>query len=297
MTVRVSYAGWSPYAVAMSARSPLVTVAQLAAALESEPPPTVLDVRWSLGAPSQRPAYDEGHVPTARWVEFEAALSGEPGEQGRHPMPDRTTFEAAMRAVGVDDDRPVIVYDAANSLAASRLWWLLTAYGHPDVRVLDGGYAAWLAAGGEVSRDEPDPAQGSFRAEDEPAGLIGADGAAEHARHGLLLDARPADRFAGRNETIDPVAGHIPGARSLPALANVDETGHFLPGDDLAMRFTAAGVVPDGPVGVYCGSGVQATHLALALDVAGLHPRTGVYVGSWSHWITDPQRPVEAANG
>ena len=118
--------------------------------------------------------------------------------------------------------------------------------------------------------------------------------AADVAATKLLLDARPADRFAGQNETVDPVPGHIPGAVSAPALANLTPSGEFLSSDDLAMRFTALGIRPDSEVGVYCGSGVQATHLALALEASGIHPQTSVYIGSWSHWITDPERPVES---
>lgn len=275
------------------ARSPLVTAAQLQDALaDPASAPTLLDTRWRLGAPSQRPSYEQGHLPGAVWVEFEEVAASAPGDGGRHPMPDREDFEAAMRAAGVADEHPVVVYDDANSLAASRIWWLLRAFGHPDVRVLDGGYAAWLAAGGETTTDEPAPAPGDFIAEDEANNLLGPDDAEEYAARHLLLDARPRTRYHGREETIDPVAGHIPGAASMPALANVTEDGRFLPADDLALRFTAAGVQPDGVVGVYCGSGVQATHLALAMEAAGLHPQTGVYIGSWSHWITDPDRPI-----
>lgn len=280
----------------MSRRYPLISVAHLRAELaDPESAPTLLDVRWALGQPSQRDGYEAGHLPGARWVEFEEALSGEPGAGGRHPMPAPEQVQAAMRAAGVDDERPVVVYDAGNSLAASRLWFVLTAYGHPDVRVLDGGFAAWRAEGGEIETQRSEVEPGNFIAEPSPARVIDAADAAEYAAHHLLLDARPADRFAGENETVDPVAGHIPGARSMPALANVGEDGRFLPADDLAMRFTAAGVGPGAQVGVYCGSGVQAAHLALAMEVAGLRPETAVYVGSWSDWITDPDRPVETA--
>ena len=270
--------------------SPLLTAQALADRLSDV---TVLDVRWQLGRPSRRSAYDEGHIPGAAWVEFEEALSGEPGIGGRHPMPARAVFETAMRDADVRNDRPVVVYDDANSLAASRCWWLLQYFGKEDVQVLDGGFASWQAAGLPVSTQSPDPAVGDLVATEPEAALLDAEGAAEMAERALLLDARPADRFAGQNETIDPVAGHIPGAVSAPALANVTEDGRFLDPDDLALRFTALGVRPDSEVGVYCGSGVQATHLALALQASGIHPRTGVYVGSWSNWITDPDRPVE----
>ena len=269
---------------------PLIIPAALAPILDSV---TIIDTRWQMGEQTRRPAYQAGHLPGAHWVEFEGVMADTPGPDGRHPMPQREVFAAAMRAAGVDNDRPVVVYDDGNSLAASRCWWLLKYFGKEDVQVLDGGFAAWRAAGLPVSTDEPEPVAGDFYPTDPGAALLDADGAAELAANKLLLDARPADRFAGRNETVDPVAGHIPGAVSAPALANLTPSGEFLPSDDLAMRFTALGIRPDTEVGVYCGSGVQATHLALALEASGIHPQTSVYIGSWSHWITDPDRAVE----
>ncbi len=277
------------------AHSPLIAASDLAERLRDAPDGvTLLDVRWVLGGPSQRPAYDEGHLPGAAWVEFEEALTAAPGPGGRHPLPDEATFGAAMRAAGVRADRPVVAYDAANSLAASRLWWLLRYYGKDDVRVLDGGLRAWQEAGHPLETAAPDVAEGDFDPAARPEMLLDADEAARYADRQILLDARPADRYAGRHETMDPVAGHIPGARSAPALINVDETGRFLPAAHLADRFAEQGVADGVAVGTYCGSGVQAAHLALALEVSGLHPRTAVYVGSWSHWITDPERPVAA---
>lgn len=274
---------------------PLVDVATLHEWVTADRPgPTLLDVRWSLGMPSLRPSYDEGHLPGAAWVEFEQACSGTPHPRqrgGRHPMPDLAIFEAAMRAAGVCNERPVVIYDQANSLAASRCWWLLQYFGKEDVQVLDGGLTAWSAAGLNITTDIP-TAQGDFVATPGHVALVDADAAAEYADRSTLLDARPATRFLGRGETIDPVAGHIPGARSVPALENVHPDGRFLSPDDLAMRFTADGIRPESQVATYCGSGVQATHLALALEVSGIHPQTAVYIGSWSDWITDPDRPV-----
>lgn len=273
---------------------PLVSVQRLAQVLdEGRRNPVLIDTRWQLGAPSQRAAYDQAHLPGAQWVEFEDALSGSPGEGGRHPMPDPTVFERAMQQAGVTDQRPVVIYDAGNSLAASRAWWLLKHFGHTDVHVLDGGLAAWQAAGHPVTSEVESVPAGDFVATPGCTPVLNADEAADLAYRRILLDARPADRFRGENETVDPVAGHIPGAVSMPALANLSDDGRFLSPDDLAMRFTAAGVQPDSEVGVYCGSGVQAAHLALALEASGIQPRTALYVGSWSHWITDPERPVE----
>lgn len=206
-------------------------------------------------------------------------------------MPDLAAFESAMQLVGVFNDRPVVVYDQANSLAASRCWWLLRYFGKEDVQVLDGGFDAWIGAGHKVEVDTS-PTPGDFVATPGHEALLNAETAVEYVDGGVLLDARPALRFAGQGETIDPVAGHIPGAVSSPALQNVHEDGRFLAPDDLAMRFTTQGVRPETQVATYCGSGVQATHLALALEASGIHPRTGVYVGSWSDWITDPERPT-----
>jgi thiosulfate/3-mercaptopyruvate sulfurtransferase len=269
---------------------PLITPADLSELRDSV---TLLDTRWQLGQPSRRTAYDAGHLPGAAWVEFEGVMASAPGDAGRHPMPEPEVFVAAMRAAGVRKDRPVVVYDDGNSLAASRCWWLLRYFGKDDAQVLDGGFAAWAAAGLPLSTSVVEPAAGDFDAAESRAGLLDADDAAGFAKDKLLLDGRPADRFAGHHETIDPVAGHIPGAVSAPALANLTESGAFLPAEELAAKFTAVGIRPDSEVGVYCGSGIQATHLALALEASGIRPRTSVYVGSWSHWVADPSRPVE----
>lgn len=253
----------------------------------------MVDVSWRLGAPSQREEYDREHLPGAAWVEFEEALSGEPGDRGRHPLPDVGVFAEAMRAAGVRNDRHVVAYDRENGLAAARLWWLLTHAGHECVQVLDGGMRRWTALGYALSSDRVDPPRGDFVATPPQREVLDADGAAEYAERHLLIDARPSDRFRGENETIDPVAGHIPGAVNLPALANLQDDGTFLHPDDLAVHLTRVGVRPDASVGVYCGSGVQAMHTALALEASQIGARPAVYVGSWSHWITDPERPVE----
>lgn len=270
---------------------PLLDPAGLEAWVEQ--PPVLLDVRWQLGGPDQRPVYEAGHLPGAAYVDLETALADPPGAGGRHPMPSTEAFEAAMRAAGVSGDSAVVVYDAGNSLAASRCWWLLRYFGHQDVRVLDGGYAAWSAAGLPVEAGPSPQRDGDFVAGAGAMWLLTAEDAGELARTGLLLDGRPEPRFHGRQETMDPVAGHIPGAVSSPALANLRPDGRFLDPDDLALRFTALGLETHDEVGVYCGSGVQAAHLALAIEASGVQSAAGVYIGSWSEWITDPDRPVE----
>ena len=253
---------------------------------------TVLDVRWRLGGPPGRELYDAAHIPGAAFVDLDLDLAAPPGEGGRHPMPAAADFEQAMRRAGVSDERPVVVYDDADSTAAARAWWLLRYFGHPSVLVLDGGFRAWTAAGYPV---EP-PSQayhgaiGDFTARPGHLDLLDADGAASVARSGLLLDARAGERFRGEAEHVDPVAGHIPGAVSAPTAENVNPDGTFRSPSDLAARFTALGANGDRPVAAYCGSGVTAAHEVLALTLAGIP--AALYVGSWSNWITDPARPI-----
>jgi thiosulfate/3-mercaptopyruvate sulfurtransferase len=271
--------------------APLISVAELVEMLDSAAArPSILDVRWSLGGPSGRDEYDRGHIPGAVFVDLDTQLADPPGARGRHPLPDAGKFGHAMRAAGVDLDRPVVVYDANTSMAAARGWWVLRYFGHPDVKVLDGGYAAWAAAGNPVSSETPRVSPGDFVPKPGGMPMLDARGAAETARRGVLLDARASERFRGEQEPIDPVAGHIPGARSLPTTGNVDARGRFLTSGVLRERFGQAGVSDGMSVGAYCGSGVNAAHEVLALEVAGFPAL--LYVGSWSDWITDPGRPV-----
>ena len=226
-------------------------------------------------------------------------------------MPAVETFTAAMRSAGVTMSRPVVAYDDWLSLPASRVWWMLRHLGFLDVRVLDGGIAAWIAAGHPTESGPHTPGVGDFSPSSPGFGrLLDATAAATYAARHVLLDARTADRFRGENETIDSVAGHIPGAISAPALDTVDPNGRFLSADQLAGRFrergfegTAGAAQATGAaeadataeartVGTYCGSGVQATHLALALSIAGITDEADVYIGSWSEWITSPDRPI-----
>jgi thiosulfate/3-mercaptopyruvate sulfurtransferase len=279
----------------MTLVTPLVGVAELQAALAGpdDRRPTLLDVRWALGSTTGAAEHQAAHIPGAAFVDLDDALSGPvlpDGHGGRHPVPDTEHFARAMRAAGVRADRPVVCYDAGSSLGASRAWWMLTFFGKPDVRVLDGGLTAWEEAGLPTESGEVHPEPGTFLPRAGGRRLLDADGAAGHP---LLLDARPADRYRGENETIDPVAGHIPGARSAPALDNLRPDGRFLPPVSLAERMAAVGVRPGDDVAVYCGSGVQAAHTALALQVAGVTDDAAVYVGSWSDWVSDRTRPVE----
>ena len=255
---------------------------------------TLLDVRWELGWESGagREHYLDGHIPGAAFIDLETALAGPPGEGGRHPIPAAGDFEEAMRAAGVSGERPVIVYDGGNSVAAARAWWLLRYFGHPGVFVLDGGFSGWLAAGLAIERDATSPTPGDFVASAGGMPLLDAAGAARLVGGGgVLLDARATERFRGESEPIDPVAGHIPGAVNLPSPALLDATGRFLDPVALQEVFAGAGVADGVPAGAYCGSGVTAAHEVLALEVAGF-AGAALYVGSWSEWIRDPSRPV-----
>ncbi|MFI1016488.1 sulfurtransferase [Streptomyces sp. NPDC020965] len=268
--------------------NPIISANGLADALAGPHPPILLDVRYRLGGPHGRPEYDAGHLPGAVFVDLDAELAAPPGSGGRHPLPDPEVFGAAMRRAGVSAGTPVVVYDAAQGWGAARAWWLLRWTGHRDVRVLDGGFAAWT---GPLETATPAPEEGDFKPVPGALPLLTADTAADLARSGLLLDARAADRYRGEVEPIDAVAGHIPGAVSAPTTENLDQSGRFLPPERLAARFAALGAGDgSGVVGVYCGSGVSAAQQAIALELAGFTP--ALYAGSWSEWSRDSSRPV-----
>ena len=268
----------------------LVTADALAQRLSSV---RLLDVRWTITAPDGRPAYRAGHIPGAVYVDLDTELSNHSVRgQGRHPLPSPTALQNAARRWGVHDGDPVVVYDDWNGQAAARAWWLLRAAGVADVRILDGGWAAWQRAGLPVETGEVTPAPGTVTIADLD-GLPGADTnsvaqQADSDAH-LLLDARAAARYRGDEEPLDARAGHIPGAVSAPTAANLNADGTFLPAAELAARFTALGA-DRVPVTVYCGSGVTATHQIAALAIAGID--AALYPGSWSAWSADPDRPV-----
>jgi thiosulfate/3-mercaptopyruvate sulfurtransferase len=269
---------------------PLVSAPRLAAELAGPGAPTVLDCRWQLAGGADRAGYDLGHLPGAVFVDLDRDLSGPPeGPGGRHPLPDPPLFQAAMRRAGVGAARPVVAYDQGEPGGAARAWWLLGWFGHPDARVLDGGLPAWVAAGLPLATGVPDPAPGDFSARPGGRWLVDAAGAARLAADGVLLDARAPARYQGLEEPVDPVAGHVPGARNLPMASLVGEHG-LAPPAAVRRAAAAAGIRPGTPVGAYCGSGVVAAHLVLALETAGVP--AALYAGSWSDWVTDPSRPV-----
>ncbi|MFB6712502.1 sulfurtransferase [Streptomyces sp. NPDC056237] len=266
---------------------PIITASEYVSESAGPRPPVLLDVRWQLGGPHGRPDYEAGHIPGAVFVDLDAELAGPAGTGGRHPLPDPEEFGAVMRRAGVSRDTPVVVYDGGQGWAAARAWWLLRWTGHEDVRVLDGGLAAWK---GDLQKEAPIPAEGDFRPVPGALPLLDADGAAALARTGLLLDARAAERYRGDVEPIDRVGGHIPGAVSAPTSENVRDDGRFLPVRSLAARFEGLGADRAPEVGVYCGSGVSGAHEVLALAVAGIP--AALYAGSWSEWSADESRPV-----
>ncbi|ALG07950.1 sulfurtransferase [Kibdelosporangium phytohabitans] len=274
----------------------LVSTSELADLLKNSPPPVLLDVRWALGGPPGRESYMAGHVPGAVFVDLDAELAAPPGAGGRHPLPDPGDLREVLRAAGVGNESAVVVYDGGNGSVAARAWWLLRWAGHSNVAVLDGGYAAWQGEGRAVTTEVPQPQRGDI--EVRPGGMptIDADGAAGLARSGVLLDARAPERYRGETEPVDPRAGHIPGAVNAPFAGHTGEDGRWLPAAELAERFRSLGVHDPAAVGAYCGSGVTASSVVLALEVSGVtgpeHPAV-LYPGSWSEWSSDPQRPVE----
>ena len=266
-------------------RGPLISPDELAADLERV---TVLDVRYEMGGPPGRAQHAAGHVPGAAYVDLDEELAAPPGAGGRHPLPDETTFEAAMRRAGVRTDRPVVVYDDWQGRAAARAWWLLRFHGHGDVRVLDGGWSAWLEDGHPVEVGQPVVLPGDFTVSTaKHAAVVEAD---DVPGVGVLVDARAVERFAGETEPVDPVAGHIPGAVNVPTTENLDERGRFRSAAQLRETYARVGADTATSVAAYCGSGVTAAHDVLAMEVAGIH--AALYAGSWSGWITDPERPV-----
>jgi thiosulfate/3-mercaptopyruvate sulfurtransferase len=273
----------------------LIECEELAARLASDDPPVVLDVRWRLGGPPGSASYEASHLPGARFVDLERDLTGPVGDGslGRHPLPRETDFARVLGRLGVTSSRDVVVYGDRDATSAGRCWWLLRHVGHRSVRVLNGGIAAWNAFDGPLEHGLPaSPCSSTV----EPwrfgcCATLDHAAAASMAEAGSLIDARSSSRYRGEPNPIDPVAGHIPGAISVPTADCVGADGRFLDAAELAARFSSLGLSRDRPIGVYCGSGITATQTILALRLAGLGD-AALYPGSWSHWIADPSRPV-----
>ena len=272
----------------------LITAAELGRLIQAGDPITILDVRWRLDEPDGRAAYLQGHLPGAVYVSLEDELSDHTiAGRGRHPLPLGRSLEAAARRRGIRQDGLVVVYDDWNRAGSARAWWVLTAAGLANVRILDGGLSAWRSAGGslEIGPVTPRPGNVTVLHDDLYAGSRPTL-TAEEAGAGVvtLLDARAPERFRGDVEPVDAVAGHIPGAKNVPSGALLADDGTFLANGALAQLFSDHGVDRDARVGAYCGSGVTATIAVAALAATGCD--AALFPGSWSEWSSDPSRPV-----
>ena len=269
----------------------LISAAELRDRLGRGERPAILDVRWRLDQPDGRDAFAGGHIPGAVYVSLEDELSDHSVTgRGRHPLPPGARLQHALRGWGVNSGQPVVVYDDWNRAGSARAWWVLSAAGLTDVRILDGGLTAWRAAGGELATGaekvpagdvtvvHPDlynGARATLTADEVAAGSVGT-----------LVDARAPERFRGEVEPVDPIAGHIPGAVNVPSTSVLDAEGRFLAG--ATLRSALAGL--DGDVGVYCGSGVTAAVVLAALSAIGVDG--ALFPGSWSQWSGEPGREV-----
>ncbi|MDI3331738.1 MAG: sulfurtransferase [Micrococcus sp.] len=252
----------------------------------------LLDVRWAaMGSHHGHAEYLRGHLPGAVYVSMDGQLASHDGpREGRHPLPDPDRFGDTVRMLGINDGDTVVVYDDVQGTSAARPWWLLRHAGLEQSYLLDGGLAAWRAAGLPLQAGDVIPVPGNARTDWGRMPVLDMDAAAGLPQGGVLLDARSAARYRGEEEPLDPQAGHIPGAVSAPTTQNVGDDGRFRPADELAERFRSLGVQCDLPLGTYCGSGVNAAHQVAALNIAGY--QAALFPGSWSAWSNTPGRPV-----
>lgn len=264
---------------------------QLDRAGESGQRTVVLDVRWALGDPHGHDHYLRGHIPGAVFVDLATELAG-PAEpaRGRHPLPTQEQFQESARRWGISDGDAVVAYDDSGNMAAARLWWMLRNAGFRSVRLLDGGLAAWRAAGLDLATGAEQPEPGNVTLSEGAMPAIDAGQAASWGQRGLLLDARAAERYRGEIEPVDPRAGHIPGAVSAPTTGNLRADGVFLAPEELRERFERLGYRAGVPTAVYCGSGVTAAHEIAALEIAGLS--AALYPGSFSEWCHNASNDV-----
>ena len=278
----------------------LIGVSELMRRRDDGEQPALLDVRWRLDKPDGYEDYLTGHIPGAVYVSLENELSDHSRNgRGRHPLPSGDELQIAARRWGVKANQPIIVYDGWKRAGSARAWWVLTAAGISDVRILDGGLSAWTSAGGALQRGASTPTAGDVSVvhDDLYAGGRVTLTAEQVAATGapLLLDARAPERFRGEVEPVDPVAGHIPGARNLPSTTVLAEDGTFLPETSLIALFEQTRGGADTPVGVYCGSGITASVILAALSATGID--AALFPGSWSQWSTEPDRPVALGCG
>jgi len=273
---------------------PLISCEWLASRT-SHPEVRVADVRWSLVEKDKgRTAYREAHVPGAVFLDVDGDLAAPRGQgPGRHPLPSPEQFAAVMSRAGIGDRTHVVAYDFGDGSTAARLWWVLRYLGHERASVLDGGMARWVAEGRPVESRVPAYAPATFAAHPRPAMVVDA-ATVERLRadpRALVIDARMAERYEGRREPVDPVAGHVPGARNRPYPANVRSADdpRFLAAGELRQAFAQLGAGRAERIACYCGSGVNACQTVLALELAGF-PNAQLYEGSWSDWCSVPTR-------
>ena len=283
--------------------APLISVADLAARIDAGRHVQLFDCSFELANPGAgRKTYEAGHIPGARYLHLDDDLSGpKTGRNGRHPLPGRTQFAARMAAHGAHADALIVGYDGTGGSYASRLWWMLRWIGHAECALLDGGLAAWRAAGLPVAQgpEAPPAAPGSMPLRAPLVGLVDFDAVLANlgTRQRVAIDARSPERFRGQNETLDPVGGRIPGSRNRFFRDNLGADGRFKPASALRAEFDAVlqGTRPDATIAL-CGSGVTACHNLLAMELAGL-PGGLLYPGSWSEWCAQPDAPRAAGAG
>ncbi len=277
--------------------STLIETEQLAELLGT-PGLVVLDCRFNLKHPEAgREAWRESHIPGARYVHLDDDMASHGDENsGRHPLPAIDAFAARLGALGIQADSQVVVYDDAGGAIAGRMWWLLRWAGHPTAALLNGGWPKWTREGRPVSDDTPPESETRYAASARDDLWLTTEAVVEALNQDQvqLIDARAPERFSGQQEPLDAVGGHIPGSRNIPFQENLDENGCFKSPEALRQRFAA--LAEDArPVCHSCGSGVTACHNLLAMAYAGLEPGR-LYVGSWSEWIRDPERPIATGN-
>lgn len=272
--------------------SPLISADELANRLDRV---RVIDVQYALTGTTGEQLYAVAHLRGAPHLDLDRVLADPPGHRGRHPLPSAGRLQDGLRAVGLHDDSSVVVYDQRASLGAARAWWVLRWAGLADVRVLDGGLAAWVRAGGSTTAEVPDVDRGTITVRPDSLPALTADAVPAFVdRGGVLLDARTPERFRGVHEPIDRESGHIPGSVNVPIAHVMRPDGTFAPPEVIRHAVGAQHIPlghggPTPPVGTSCGSGVTACQLTLALHTAGID--SVPYIGSWSEWIEDPTRP------
>lgn len=286
----------------MTFTSPLISAEDLHRCGQEDNSVVIVDCRFELSNPAAgRRMYGEGHIPGAVYADLNEDLAGPvTASTGRHPLPDRAQFIEKLGRMGIDANSKVVIYDQAEGAYAARLWWMLAWLGKDDAAILDGGYTRWLAKGYQVSMAASKPLQRQFRAREAMVSVVSTE-ELRRALSGdsppLLVDARGGARFTGEVEPLDTRAGHVPGACNLPFTGNLGPNGLWKSAEELRIQWEKATGQKAGADWIaMCGSGVTACHLALAAKIAGFSPPR-LYIGSWSEWIRDPERPVATGNG